>query len=416
MKSSLLTHLFCLLCCMLLITTAQAHTDSLPDPPRVVDSTTLKKSPAQAVEVLEVFNKNHRDSLSERHGMASIGDLIVIRVSNIDSLIRRSQCKNADGSLIPGCSPQPISLFINGRMINSIEPVSGAPKLDSSGNGELQYELQRNGENDKVWAELLGSPPLFSKRTFIEPVLVGIGLRNDYQLPVRTIGKTNFKIERIHSFWFWTCLGAVVLYLLIVFVFMNTTGLLRDRHMDLSSIGIGPSANLPPYSLGRFQMAFWFTLFVMSFLFIWLITDAYDIITASVLGLIGISAGTSLSALVIDNSKKQELLTQTQAKMAALAQLPPGDPGRVQLQQEIDSNLLEIRPPSRGFWKDILNDVNGASFHRLQMFAWTLVLGLLFIFSVWKRLSMPDFDPTLLALQGLTAGTYLGFKFPERTT
>jgi hypothetical protein len=29
-------------------------------------------------------------------------------------------------------------------------------------------------------------------------------------------------------------------------------------------------------------------------------------------------------------------------------------------------------------------------------------------------LSMPEFSATLLALQGLTAGTFLGFKIPEK--
>jgi cell division protein FtsB len=44
-----------------------------------------------------------------------------------------------------------------------------------------------------------------------------------------------------------------------------------------------------------------------------LITGAYDIITSSILALIGISAGTSLSAVVIDNNKGEELLSKTYA-------------------------------------------------------------------------------------------------------
>jgi hypothetical protein len=64
--------------------------------------------------------------------------------------------------------------------------------------------------------------------------------------------------------------------------------------------------------------------------------------------------------------------------------------------------------------KDLLTDANGVSFHRLQMFVWTFILGLLFIYSVWSRLAMPELSATLLALQGLTSGTYLGFKVPEK--
>ena len=47
----------------------------------------------------------------------------------------------------------------------------------------------------------------------------------------------------------------------------------------------------------------------------------------------------------------------------------------------IEGRLNEIAaqtatPASEGFFLDILSDANGVSFHRFQMFAWTLVLGL----------------------------------------
>ena len=40
----------------------------------------------------------------------------------------------------------------------------------------------------------------------------------------------------------------------------------------------------------------------------------------------------------------------------------------------------------------------------------------LFIYSVWTSLTMPQFSDTLLALMGISAGTYVGFKIPERQT
>jgi hypothetical protein len=69
---------------------------------------------------------------------------------------------------------------------------------------------------------------------------------------------------------------------------------------------------------------------------------------------------------------------------------------------------------SSGFLRDILSDSSGYSFHRFQIFAWTLVLGIIFMSSVYNSLSMPEFSPTLLGLMGLSAGTYIGFKFPEQ--
>ena len=53
------------------------------------------------------------------------------------------------------------------------------------------------------------------------------------------------------------------------------------------------------------------------------------------------------------------------------------------------------------------------SFHRFQMLAWTLLLGFIFVAKVVGDRSMPEFNAMTLALSGISAGTYLGFKFPE---
>jgi hypothetical protein len=217
--------------------------------------------------------------------------------------------------------------------------------------------------------------------------------------------------------------------------------LLRDRGVNVASVGIKVDPNeLRVYSLGRFQMAFWFSLVIISFLFIWLITGAYDIITTSILALIGISTGTALSSAVIDNSKMQEILNETeklqgenlelQNRIPILKQeLETNPPNRTellieqsqkesrmqQIQMDLSKHMAILTPKaSRGFFRDILSDSIGVNFHRLQMFVWTMVLGILFVYSVWARLSMPEFSETLLALQGLTAGTFLGFKIPEK--
>jgi hypothetical protein len=47
------------------------------------------------------------------------------------------------------------------------------------------------------------------------------------------------------------------------------------------------------------------------------------------------------------------------------------------------------------------------------MVVWTLALGLVFIKSVSGSLEMPTFGTNELALMGISAGTYLAFKFPE---
>ena len=54
------------------------------------------------------------------------------------------------------------------------------------------------------------------------------------------------------------------------------------------------------------------------------------------------------------------------------------------------------------------------SFHRFQIFAWTIVLIAVFIASVYNGLAMPEFDAKLLALMGISGGTYIGFKLPNQ--
>ena len=77
--------------------------------------------------------------------------------------------------------------------------------------------------------------------------------------------------------------------------------------------------------------------------------------------------------------------------------------------------VVDDEPRICSLLTDILSDANGISFHRFQMAAWTLVLGIIFISSVYYNLAMPVFDTTLMGLLGLSAGTYLGLKIPEGT-
>jgi hypothetical protein len=84
------------------------------------------------------------------------------------------------------------------------------------------------------------------------------------------------------------------------------------------------------------------------------------------------------------------------------------------LSKENEINQLSTPSASHGLWQDICDDGNGLSFHRLQVVIWTLILGTVFIYSVKQVMSMPEFSETLLVLMGISNGTYLGFKIPEK--
>jgi hypothetical protein len=79
------------------------------------------------------------------------------------------------------------------------------------------------------------------------------------------------------------------------------------------------------------------------------------------------------------------------------------------------SQLRKLLNISERIDLDILSDANGVSFHRFQIAAWTLVLGIIFVAQVYRELAMPQFNEMLLGLMGISAGTYLGLKGPEAT-
>ena len=86
-----------------------------------------------------------------------------------------------------------------------------------------------------------------------------------------------------------------------------------------------------------------------------------------------------------------------------------------QVDKAIPGMEAELEPEiSEGFFRDILSDANGISLHRFQILVWSLILGIIFVVSTWKSMTMPEFNETLLTLMGISSGTYIGFKFPEK--
>jgi hypothetical protein len=254
-----------------------------------------------------------------------------------------------------------IVLFIDGMAIKGLKPES-CDHLS----GHVRYRLLRTPASDDAWHALLGSPHGF---THAVQATVGPDAQN-------TIGNPQeFELEVIPRRQFW---AFVVLLggMLAIFIWLcRGTSLIRS-----GSPAVPPAQR--PYSLSLFQMAFWFFLVIASYVFLWLINDELDTITESVLALIGIGAATALGATLIDQNKPTPLASDK----------------------------------SEGFLRDVMSDPTGISIHRFQMFAWTLILGVIFVGSVYKNLEMPQFSATLLGLMGISSGTYLGFKVPEKAS
>lgn len=405
---------------------------STPPPP----STSI---PTSDIRVIEAYKFGQEEN-SEARNSAGIGDIIVIKVSNLQSLVDRAKCLTKYNQKIQGCQEQEIALFLDGRKINGIVPISGAPRPEEA---TLQFRLQRNANNKDAWADLLGAPPFFSDKFFKRSTEVSVGLEDAYAKPTEVKGET-FKLVRIRDWLLLPCLVGLVILLIGMWALAYQSDILRDSGESPTGFDERGRNKRKPFSLARCQMAWWFFWVITSFLFIWLITGVYDIITASVLGLIGIGAGTALGAAAIDVGKREDIKSQLSSLDTLDSQRktleeyigtldnqikttsPPADLNLTQTRETKQTQLEFVKnqikaltdaaksQESNGFCKDILTDATGVSFHRFQIFVWTIVLGVLFIYSVWRRLSMPEFSATLLALQGISAGTYLGFKIPEK--
>jgi hypothetical protein len=281
--------------------------------------------------------------------VAGLDDRLSLHVQNFKTLL-----KNANGNC------QAIVLFLDGMPIKGDKPESCDTAL-----GHVRYRLLRVKEDESAWHTLLGSPHGYTR-----DISVSVGS----DLHFAAASTAMFYLEVIPRPQFLTFLALITLALAIFIYLCRTTSLVRS--------GTHPVSQERPYSLSLFQMSFWFFLVIAAYVFMWLITDELDTITDSVLALIGIGAATALGATLIDKNK------------AAPA---PDEPGG----------------KSRGFLTDVMSDPTGVSLHRFQMFVWTLVLGVIFIGSVYKNLEMPEFSATLLGLMGISSGTYLGFKVPE---
>jgi hypothetical protein len=350
----------------------------------------------------------------------SLGEVLTVQVANLATLV---------------AAQKPIILFLDKRPLKDLTPYPPTDLKD----GILRFVLRQPRSDDtspeakasrEVWTYLLGSP-----RWRPRPTAVSIGLADGSAIP----STSTIDLVVIPQ-------GPFLLWLAIFAVISIAFWILALRSNLLRAPTSAPDAGeRPPYSLGRTQAAWWFFLVLASYLFIGLVTADFGTpITSTVLTLLGISAGTVVGAAFIDQSKNGPAATADAAKvaqtiqnqMAALetkvvaaaatvAAAPPSTPAEAQAKlalathtsdlQQKQSLLKKTRGQSEQFLLDILSDANGVAFHRFQIVAWTLVLGIIFGHEVYKVLAMPTFDSSLLALMGISSGTYLGMKIPEPT-
>jgi hypothetical protein len=391
-----------------------------PTPQAPVSSPSPASSPMPASTPSPIPSPAPQPKVTGYQGHLELDNVIQVEIVNLAEWAKT----NDVSKLVP---------YLNGRAIRGDYP----EEIHVSKN-HIHFHLHITPANKDAWVDLLGEPP-----GTVRPVAFSVGLEN--QAPFDSVFDQSNRVPlTVISPFYGVVALIVVLVTLALFVWLaRTTNLIREPG-DCPVPG-----KLRPYNLGRTQMAFWFFLIYVSYLVIWLVTDALDTITPSLLGLMGISAGTALGEALIDSGKettnenqRQDLTAEKQsleqsipalqAQLDSLntkATLTPEDLSNrdslnkqlqdartrlAQVNQQIPANTSGAAGVSRGLIADILSDSSGYSFHRFQIFAWTIVLGIMFMSAVYNNLTMPEFSATLLGLMGISSGTYIGFKFPEK--
>jgi hypothetical protein len=269
---------------------------------------------------------------------------------------------------------------------------------------------------------------------------------------------------------------AILLLVLAIFGVSSRSEILRGSYPVHFGGATKPDGSKyrRPFSLAQCQMMWWFVLVFVCYIFILWTKGDYNSITTQVLTLMGIGTGTALGAAMIDQTKStpnqdafqaaidtvHKFDTTYPALSAALATAAKNDSDA---QAELDAansdpsttpaqrtaaaqkkagtaaaltaaqgaantaqpglitaitvrDRLAPKLASENLFTDILSDVSGISLHRFQSFAWTLVLGGVFVAEVAVQGKFPEFEATELALLGIASGVYLGFKVPEQAS
>ncbi|MDZ8083256.1 MAG: hypothetical protein RMY36_025415 [Nostoc sp. SerVER01] len=336
-----------------------------------------------------------------------MGDRIKVRVEGLAAATNSATKGNP-------FDPRQLVLYLNGYELEDVyaQPtiviVEDKDKKRVVDENWLAFRLERNDPSEDVWNALIGRASNYSIN-----VIVGVGCPNKIAIPVSD-PQSPPQIRIVLLSWrFWLCL---LLLLAVAILFtrycrntlrssgiegvyskkevINGEELLipeqvntepQERKSRIAQFFLGrKKINQNPFSLSVSQLAFWTLIIFGSYMIIYGITGDYtNILTQQSLVLLGINSVTAFGSSLIDGQGDEKKRKGTQ---------------RV----------------SEGFFLDILSDINGVNFHRFQTFIWTVAIGLFFIWEVVKNLAMPEFDETLLTLQGISSATYLGLRGQEQ--
>ena len=282
---------------------------------------------------------------------AVFGDYLIVKIDSIPALLALTDS-------IAGKKRDTLSeiiLYINGNAMYDMAVVN----FDKEEH-ELLFHLDRNSKF------LIKFFPEFPYLWSTLPVSVSAGYKSGLILPVEP-GVKPLSLEYVSR-------GSMIFSIIFIITILVTFIILAATS-NLIRIADDNS----PFSLALTQLAFWSIVIASSFIYIWIVTDALPPITGSTLVLLSVSALTTAGAKLVDI--------------------------------RAGSNNQLAR--SISFLEDILQDEIGYSVHRAQMFMWTVIMVIIFVTNVIRFQQIPQLDESLLALMGISSGTYIGLKTME---
>jgi hypothetical protein len=302
----------------------------------------------------------------------SLGSQICIVVAGVSA--------KAGGAQANPPQPADIALFLNDertRLSAKADAVPG-PQLLIYPFGE---HTDASTDTAKFWRGLLAG------KTKAGTMELSVGISKTQSSAPMAVATSPIDFV-VYNIWILAIGVAAMVVLIAAFVvFAANSTVLRDSATT-------DAAGKPngTYSLGRTQMALWLGLSIAGFVFLWLTLGFYrNVITSSVLVLLGINGVTGLAAMLIKPAGKDS----EPAKPADTAQ--PADLAK-----------------KTGFLEDLVCDGEGAKLQRIQMIVWTFILAIIFVWNVVWNFIFVEFDTNLLLLMGIASSTYLGFKTQEK--
>ena len=287
---------------------------------------------------------------------AGLAEEICVTIVNGEELIDEARQNNKN-----------IILFFDRMPLKEVYPQSYVINNDKD---DLRFFIGHTNAPIALWDNFISSRK--TGQFFSRQVSVSVGLEDQTPIPTLVENEKSFTLVLINKTWF-TVSIIIIVALIVLFLFLAAkTNILRD-------VGPNPDVGKKPYSLALVQMAVWFFAIMTSWLLLYVVRHSFNTISDTLVLLMGISAGTGIGGVAIDTNRSRP------AKQ------------------------------SQGFIRDIVSDDYGVSFHRFQIFAWTIVLVAVFVRQVTAYLTMPEFNSSLLVLMGISSGTYLGVKVTEES-